>query len=158
MDQAPGGLEHGATYYAVRVSPDFRSDRTVFAGTDSEGVLRSVDAGGSWEPVTQQLRTLGISSLALPSDYADTLQVFVGTARSGLYGGADLRPGPFFEIIPPPPPVSRVWPVLGWALVVLLLPGTYGLMSVYRLITLWISRRRARRYVGWAARMAGNHA
>ncbi len=151
------GLRDGSSVFAVKVSPDFQSDRTVYAGTDSEGVMRSVDAGQSWEPVNRQLRTLGINSLALPSNYADTLQVFAGTARSGLYSGADLQAGPFFEIIRPVP-VSRIYPVLGWVLVVLTVPAAFGLMALYRRITLWTSRRRARRYVGWGPRAAGNHA
>ena len=152
------GVGDGSSYFAVSISPNFQSDRTVFVGTDSEGVMRSVDAGESWEPVNQQLRTLGITSLALPSNYADTQQVLAGTARSGLYRGADLQIGPFFQIIPPPVPVSRIYPVLGWVLVVLTVPAAMGLAAVYRRIGLWISRRRARRYVGWGARTAGNHA
>ena len=151
------GLRDGSSFYAVRMSPDFQSDRTVFVGTDSEGVLRSTDAGESWEPVNQQLRTLGIASLALPSNYPETLQVFAGTARSGLLRGADLQAGPFFKITRPFP-VSRVYPVLGWVLVVLAFPGAIGLVAVYRQIGLWVSRRRARRYVGWNGRTAGNHA
>ncbi len=151
------GLRDGSSFFAVKVSPDFQSDRTVYAGTDSEGVLRSLDAGQTWEPVNRQLRTLGINSIALPSNYADTLQVFAGTARSGLYSGADLQVGPFFEIIRPVP-VSRIYPVLGWVLVVLTVPAAFGLMALYRRIALWISRRRARRYVGWGPHAAGNHA
>ena len=156
-DRLHEGLRDGSSFYAVRLSPYFQTDRTVFVGTDSEGVLRSMDAGESWEPVNQQLRTLGISSLALPSNYPDTQQVFAGTARSGLFIGAGLQPGPFFEIVRPVP-VSRVYPVLGWVLVVLTVPAAMGLAAVYRRIGLWLSRRRARRYVGWSARTAGNHA
>ena len=151
------GLRDGSSFFAVQVSPGFRSDRTVFAGTDSEGVLRSVDAGESWEPVNRQLRTLGITGLALPSDYPETLQVFAGTARSGLFRGADLQAGPFFEITRPVP-VSRIYPVLGWVLVVLTVPGAVGLVAAHRRITLWMSRRRARRYVGWTPRAAGHRA
>ena len=85
------GLRDGSSFYAVRMSPDFQSDRTVFVGTDSEGVLRSTDAGESWEPVNQQLRTLGIASLALPSNYPETLQVFAGTASPGCSGAPISR-------------------------------------------------------------------
>ena len=151
------GLRDGSSFFAVQISPGFQGDRTVFAGTDSEGVLRSVDAGESWEPVNRQLRTLGITGLALPSDYPETLQVFAGTARSGLFRGTDLQAGPFFEITRPVP-VSRVYPVLGWVLVVLTVPGAVGLVAAYRRVTLWMSRRRARRYVGWTPRPAGYRA
>ena len=151
------GLRDGSSFYAVRMSPDFQSDRTVFVGTDSEGVLRSTDAGESWEPVNQQLRTLGIASLALPSNYPETLQVLAGTARSGLLRGADLQAGLYFEI-ERQIPVPGAYSLLGWVVVVSMAAGTIGLVAAYRRVGLWVSRRRARRYVGWNARTAGNHA
>jgi len=112
------GSSDGDIVLTISISPDFAQDQTLFVGTDAEGVLRSTDDGDTWNPANQGLRSsttrpiswrgpsfqsdwnlvtsMGVTDLALPDNYTDTLQVFIGTTFSGIYRGTALEPGPYF--------------------------------------------------------------
>ena len=49
---------------ALAISPTFAPDRLVLAGTEADGLLRSDDAGTTWEPV-EALAGLGVTAIAL---------------------------------------------------------------------------------------------
>ena len=52
----------------LAVSPRFGIDRLVLAGTEAHGLLRSDDAGTTWQSVSS-LATTGVSALAFSPDY-----------------------------------------------------------------------------------------
>ncbi len=53
----------------LAVSPRFGCDRLVLAGTEAHGLLRSDDAGTTWQSVSS-LATTGVSALAFSPEYA----------------------------------------------------------------------------------------
>ena len=163
------GLSDGAAILTVAISPGFELDQTVFVGTDAEGVLRSTDAGESWEPANQGLRSsyprpiswrgpgfqsawnivtsMGVTDLALPSNYPDTQQVFIGTTFSGLFRGTALEPGPYFEATRQAARPGE-HSLLGWMIVVALVVIPWGLILGFRRWRKWASNRRVARRVG----------
>lgn len=78
---------------AVDVSPAYAGDRTVFVGTDGQGVWRSTDAGELWTDVSAGLpATLKARSLCTSPSYATDQTVFLASWASGIWrstaGGA----------------------------------------------------------------------
>ena len=84
-----GGLPlHDNLSLTIRLSPNFAEDRTVFAGGyvgdyQGEGVLRSVDAGDTWEPLWRGLSHLRVYDLQVSPDFAidGRLQAFARYQR-----------------------------------------------------------------------------
>ena len=70
------------------VSPGFATDRTVFAGTEGQGVLRSSDGGTTWQTANAGLPDLCINALALSPDFARDRLVMAGTG-GGVVLSAD---------------------------------------------------------------------
>ncbi len=163
------GSSDGDIVLTISISPDFDQDQTLFVGTDAEGVLRSTDDGDTWNPANQGLRSsttrpiswrgpsfqsdwnlvtsMGVTDLALPDNYTDTLQVFIGTTFSGIYRGTALEPGPYFEATRQAA-LPGEYSLLGWIifLALVIIPG--GLFLGLRH---WLKRaanRRVARRVG----------
>jgi len=71
-----GGLPlHSNLTLSLSLSPDFAADRTIYAGGfvgdyQGEGVLRSTDAGDTWEPVWQGLEHLRVYDLRVSPEFA----------------------------------------------------------------------------------------
>jgi photosystem II stability/assembly factor-like uncharacterized protein len=87
---ASNGIPTGSMDIRVLVlSPAYSSDTTVFAGTYSGGVLRSIDGGTSWQEVNTGLTRLDIRALAISPDFASDNTIFAGTAGDGLFRSND---------------------------------------------------------------------
>jgi photosystem II stability/assembly factor-like uncharacterized protein len=71
------GIENAALQ-CLSVSPDFAEDRLALAGTESDGLLRSDDAGGHWEPVPA-LRGRSITAVAFSSRYPAQRRIAAAT-------------------------------------------------------------------------------
>ena len=69
---------------AVVVSPAYGQDATLLVGTESDGVLRSADAGQSWDSVNPGLLDTRVLALALSGDFANDRTAIVATL-TGLY-------------------------------------------------------------------------
>src|SRR5450756_113425 len=61
---------YGVNVTSLALSPNFASDHTLFAGTDTSGVYKSTDSGGSWIAVNTGLTNTQVSSLALSPNFA----------------------------------------------------------------------------------------
>ena len=70
---------------ALLVSPDYESDRTIFANTGSLGIFRSVDEGASWVTATSGLSITKAEGLAISPDYGRDGTLFAGTVDGGLF-------------------------------------------------------------------------
>ena len=96
------GLEN-KNVRALAISPNYATDRTVFAGTlckdfptcaDSyvTGVFKSTDGGNTWARALSGLPKKGIYALAVSPNYAADQTVFAGMWEGGVYkstnGGA----------------------------------------------------------------------
>ena len=64
---------------AIRFSPDFTNDQTVFVATDRRGVWRSTDAGTSFTQIGVGLTTNKIADLAVSPDFANDASLVVAT-------------------------------------------------------------------------------
>jgi photosystem II stability/assembly factor-like uncharacterized protein len=89
------GLEN-KNVRALGISPNYASDRTVFAGTlckdfptctDSyvTGVFKSTDGGNTWARALTGLPKKGIYSLAVSPNYAADQTLFAGMWEGGVY-------------------------------------------------------------------------
>jgi photosystem II stability/assembly factor-like uncharacterized protein len=78
---------------ALAVSPQFAEDRLVLAGTEADGLLRSDDAGASWEPVPD-LAGHGVTAIAISHRYAEQPAIAAATGEGVAIsddGGATWR-------------------------------------------------------------------
>ena len=64
---------------AVKISPSFGSDDTVYASMYGRGVLRSEDRGATWSPLNEGLDSLSVWGIELPLDYQHSGDVFATT-------------------------------------------------------------------------------
>ena len=69
---------------AIAMSPDFASDRTVFAGVPG-GILRSFDGGEHWDVVQLPSPPPVISALVISPDYARDGILLAGTLEDGVF-------------------------------------------------------------------------
>jgi hypothetical protein len=73
---------------AVVVSPDYSSDRTVFAGVRG-GILRSFDGGRSWHIATLPSPPPVVTALVISPAYARDGILLAGTLEDGVFRSAD---------------------------------------------------------------------
>ncbi len=97
---APGGILHsvdgGQTWYVamlpsppppvstLAVSPNFRRDGILLAGTTEAGVYRSADRGSRWVAWNFGLLDLNVIAMALSPNFANDETIYVGT-ESGIF-------------------------------------------------------------------------
>jgi photosystem II stability/assembly factor-like uncharacterized protein len=82
------GLDNSLPTLAVVVSPNFKSDQTVFTGIPG-GVLRSIDGGQNWEHKAFPTPPPLFSALAISPDYFEDGIVLAGTTEDGIFRSAD---------------------------------------------------------------------
>jgi photosystem II stability/assembly factor-like uncharacterized protein len=81
-------LENPLPTSAVVVSPDFKTDRTIFAGIPG-GVLRSIDGGRKWEQKAFPNPPPLISTLAISPDFLHDGIILAGTTEDGVFHSDD---------------------------------------------------------------------
>jgi photosystem II stability/assembly factor-like uncharacterized protein len=69
---------------AIAISPNFASDRTVFAGVPG-GILRSFDGGQTWHVVELPSPPPVVSALVISPDYVRDGIVFASTVEDGVF-------------------------------------------------------------------------
>ena len=72
----------------IAVSPSFGSDRLVFAATQT-GLLRSTDAGASWEEATDGFDLDDVRAVACSSSFGEDRTVFAGGVLGFMYRSVD---------------------------------------------------------------------
>lgn len=75
--------------YALAISPNFKQDDLLFAGTES-GIFCSRDGGRAWEEVDFPMDAAPVLSLGLSPTFADDGQLYAGTEKSGLFRSNDF--------------------------------------------------------------------
>ncbi len=74
-----GGGEDGVQ--CVELSPAFVTDRIAFAGTERHGVIRSLDAGATWEPSKAEAAGWCVNALAISPDFESDGMVIAATSE-----------------------------------------------------------------------------
>ena len=81
----PNGMNNRYNFSAIRLSPNFALDGTVYAATIGDGVYASPDRGNSWTLINTGLRGTSVKKLKIGgapnSDYA----LFAALATGGLF-------------------------------------------------------------------------
>ena len=71
----------------IAISPDYAGDRTLFAGTQFRGILRSTNGGDSWEQVG--LPSSNVLAIGISPEYTTDGTIIAGTGRDGVFRSAD---------------------------------------------------------------------
>jgi photosystem II stability/assembly factor-like uncharacterized protein len=74
----------GSRMLAIALAPHYAKENLLFAGTETDGALRSPDAGRSWTSSNPGLLDLTVLAIALSPDFERDQTGFLATA-SGLY-------------------------------------------------------------------------
>jgi photosystem II stability/assembly factor-like uncharacterized protein len=69
---------------ALAISPNYATDKTIFAGTSGDGVFKSTDGGISWTQVITGLTNLYVNAFAISPNYATDKTIFAGTNGGGV--------------------------------------------------------------------------
>lgn len=85
---APTGIG-GPPVDSIAVSPDFPTDRTVFAGSSYAGLFKSTDGGTSFSKITIVSGDSTVLPVVLSPAYAADQTVFAATSHSGIYKSID---------------------------------------------------------------------
>jgi photosystem II stability/assembly factor-like uncharacterized protein len=102
-------------------SPQFNTDRTIFAATINHGVYGSHDGGLTWTPALAGLPSSQISDVLLSRNYAQDGTLYAATGGEGVYVSRDR--GLSWTLLPSQPP-HGVTSALAWSSNGSLLVGT----------------------------------
>ena len=83
------GPEAAGRVLVLAMSPDFASDRTVFAGTEHAGVLKSTDGGQTWSQVNAGIFEGNVPALVVSPGFGADRTVFAGTRTQGVFRTTD---------------------------------------------------------------------
>ncbi len=81
----PKGLDNRSRIIAIRVSPSFSLDNTVYAATSGDGVYASTDRGNSWQPINNGLAGTSISELKIAGSPSGGHTLFAAPTTGGLF-------------------------------------------------------------------------
>ena len=85
---ATPGAEAPIPASAVALSPQFTSDKTVFA-TVPGAILRSKDGGGTWEMASLPKPAPYITAIAIPATYTHNHTLFAASLEDGVFRSTD---------------------------------------------------------------------
>jgi len=86
-NQTPGGYQGVGRVNTISFHPS--DANTFWIGTPSGGMWKTSDGGSSWTVLTDQLAVLGVSAIAIPTDYATSNTIYIGTGdRDGNSTGS----------------------------------------------------------------------
>lgn len=77
-------------FECLAISPDFKRDRTLFAGGKNSGFVRSNDGGKSWKQLSQtEDGWVSARNIFVSPSFRDDREVFIQTYGSGLFRSRD---------------------------------------------------------------------
>ncbi len=89
-DSASGTIDANFSGRMIAVHVDLANNQTVWAGSATGGLWKSLDGGDQWEPVTDGIPVVGVSSIAQNPLNPDIL--LIGTGENNMVNWS-LRPG-----------------------------------------------------------------
>jgi photosystem II stability/assembly factor-like uncharacterized protein len=87
----PKGLDNRSPISAIRVSPSFTLDGTVYAATRGDGVYASADRGNSWQLINTGLTGKSITELKIAGSPYGGHTLFAAPTTGGLYRRASTQ-------------------------------------------------------------------
>ncbi len=81
----PKGLDNHNRVIAIRLSPGFPADGTVYAATSGDGVYASTDRGDSWQAINTGLTNKTIRELKIAGSPNGTYTLFAAPTAGGLF-------------------------------------------------------------------------
>jgi photosystem II stability/assembly factor-like uncharacterized protein len=85
---SPDGLSENPGLTAITISPDFANDGTLLIGTESNGVFKSTDKGGSWSQSDNSSIESTVYDIAISPSFDDDGIVYAATER-GIFASSD---------------------------------------------------------------------
>lgn len=82
-------LENSGAIQAVAISPNYKTDLTVWIGTEKAGIWQTVDGGISFAPVNEGIKDSTIMSLAISPNYETDSTILVSTWDEGVFASSD---------------------------------------------------------------------
>lgn len=79
---------NGPNIQSVQISPQFQSDRTIFAASVSTGLYKSTNAGASWQFLP--LGNIGVFGIELSPSFIDDQTLFVSSLNGGIFNNAGV--------------------------------------------------------------------
>jgi photosystem II stability/assembly factor-like uncharacterized protein len=83
------GLNNRYPFTSIAIAPGFKTNHTLFAATDGDGIYKSLDKGNFWFPVNNGLSSLSIGRLAVSPNYRSNQIVFSAGKKGGLFKTQD---------------------------------------------------------------------
>jgi hypothetical protein len=78
-----------APVLSLAVSPQFATDRTLVAGTESNGLMISRDAGSTWQPISTPDATEPVNAILLSPRFPEDSAILV-MVSDRLFASQDL--------------------------------------------------------------------
>ena len=98
----------GAVGRVTAIAIDRSAPGTIYVGAAGSGVWKTLDGGGSWQPIADSLPTLAIAALAITP--TNTATVYAATKDSGVFRSDDA--GGSWRALPNSPNAEIRWGVL----------------------------------------------
>lgn len=89
IDHLDEGNRINPDVWAMAISPAFATDRTLFAGTFGTGVLKSTDAGATWNIVRRGMMAQRMTALAVSPNFAADRTVYSAAGGPGVFASTD---------------------------------------------------------------------
>lgn len=83
------GLDNRSLLLSMAISPAFESDGTLFLGTVSDGIFKSIDRGDSWFRTDDGIGSVGIDLIEISPDFKVDQLVLAAQVGGGLFRSAD---------------------------------------------------------------------
>lgn len=87
----PNGMDNRFDFSAIRVSPSFSDDYTVYASTRGDGVYQSSDRGNSWRTFNAGLRGLNVTDIEIGGSKHTDYMLYAALSTGGIYRRASTQ-------------------------------------------------------------------
>lgn len=87
----PNGMDNRFDFSAIRLSPSFSDDHTVYAATRGDGIYQSLDGGNSWRLFNTGLGNLNITDVRIGGSKHTDYRLYASRGAGGLYRRASTQ-------------------------------------------------------------------
>jgi hypothetical protein len=105
----PKGLDNHWPISAIRLSPSFSSDGTVYAATRGDGVYASTNRGNSWQQINTGMNAKAIGEMKIAGSRFAGHTLFAAATAGGLYRRASNQ-GAWTRVISPTIKITVIAP------------------------------------------------
>ena len=82
-------LKNSGVIQAIAISPNYATDRTVWVGTERQGIWQTVNGGASFTPIDKGIGDRSVMSLAISPNYKTDSTILASTWHEGVFLSQD---------------------------------------------------------------------